>query len=74
MSVAGFYFLKSLDDFAKYKIVQNKMDVFTVDHTLQELHSDYCRLFQFYFQFNLFESYENSIVTYKKNTKLDHKH
>lgn len=37
MSVTGFYLLKFLDDFAKYKIVQNKMHVFTVDHTLQEL-------------------------------------
>ena len=69
----AFYFFKFLDDFGKYKNVQDKIRVFTVDSTLQSMTSDYCGPFQLYFYYNLFEPFENSIAAHKKSSRLDHK-
>ena len=69
----AFYFLKFLDDFSKYKNVQDKIHVFTVDDTLQSMSSDYCGPFQLYFYYNLFEPFENSIAAHEINSRLDHK-
>ena len=73
LSVQALYFFKFLDDFGKCKNVQDKICVFTVDDSLQSMNSSYCRPFQLYFYHNLFELFENSIVTHKKSSRLDHK-
>ena len=70
LSVQAFYFFKFLDDFGKYKNVQDKIRVFTLDDTLN---SDYCGPFQLYFCYNLFETFESSIVAHKKSSRLDQK-
>ena len=69
----AFYFFKFLDDFSKYKNVQDKIRLFTVDDTLQSMNSDYWGPFQLYFYYNLLEPFENSIAAHKKSSRLDHK-
>ena len=69
LSVQTFYF-NFLDDFGEYKNVQDKIHVFTVDDTLQSMNSNYCRPFQLYFYYNLFEPFENSVVAQKKSQDL----
>ena len=71
--VQPFYFFKFLDDFGKYKNVQDKICVFTVDNTLQSMNNGYSGPFQLYFYYNLFEPFKNSIVEHKKSSRLDHK-
>ena len=69
----AFYFFKFLDDFGKYKNVQDKIRIYIVDDTLQSMNSKYRGPFQLYFHYNLFEPFENNIVAHKKSSKLDHK-
>ena len=73
LSDTAFFFFRFLDEFGKYKGIENTVHVYTVDDRLQSFDTDYCEPFQLYFYLNLFESLETSMVAKAKSKKLDRK-
>ena len=62
--------LHLMNEFGKLHKIKDIVKVHLVDNELQKIETDACGMFQLYFYFNLFMSFENSLIKNTRNQQL----
>ena len=73
LSGTAFFFFRFLDEFGKYKGIENTVHMYIADYRLQSFNTNNCGPFQLYFFLNLFEPLKTSVAARVKPKKLDRK-